>query len=204
MAFVDLTDLSAQTSEPGMPDYGVLQKPVLGGGRIGKVDRLGGGHTLTFAIAPQDMEPDGRKLVARCQMAKRLGVILRLSQVGFDVGAPMRADGTPITVSSATAGGLSVPITGAAPGYAIRLGQAFNINRNGHRYLYFAGAQTVLNASGAGIVTLTAPLRTKLLGGEQVQLVKPVIEGWIEGDNFSWPIDMQRTVGLQFNVVERA
>mgnify|MGYP000020522493 CR=1 FL=1 len=35
-------------------------------------------------------------------------------------------------------------------------------------------------------------------------LAKPVIEGWIEGDNFNWPIDMQRTVGLKFDVVERA
>jgi hypothetical protein len=37
-----------------------------------------------------------------------------------------------------------------------------------------------------------------------VRLVKPVIEGWIEGDNFNWPIDMQRTTGLTFDVVERA
>lgn len=204
MAFVDLTDVECQLAEPGMPDYGVLQKPVLGGGRISKVNRLGGGHILSYTVPPKDMEPDGRKLVARCQMAKRLGVVLPVPQVEFDVGAPMRADGTPVTISAATAGGLSVPITGLSPSYAIKMGQAFNILRNGHRYLYFAGAATVTDVNGAGLINLTAPLRSKLLGGETVTIVKPVIEGWIEGDNFSWPIDMQRTTGLQFNVVERA
>lgn len=203
MAFVDLTDVECQLVEPGMPDYGILQKPTRGG-RINKIDCIGGGFTLSYTVPPKFMEPDGRKLVARCQMAKRNGVILEVPQVEFDVGAPMRGDGTPITVTAATAGGLSVPITGAAAGYAIRLGQAFNVTRNGHRYLYFAGAETILNGAGAGIVTLTAPLRSKLLGGEAVKIVDPVIEGWIEGDNFSWPIDMQRTVGLKFDVVEKA
>ncbi|KMS54724.1 hypothetical protein [Sphingobium cupriresistens] len=199
MAFIDLTDVECQLAEPGMQDFGVLQKPVLGGS-INKVDRLGGGHVLSYTVPPKAMEPDGRRLVARCQMAKRYGVILEVPQVDFKVGTP----GLAITVASAVAGGRYVQITGATPRYAVRMGQALNITRNGHRYLYFTAAQVVLNGSGAGQVELTRPLRTKLLGTEAVNLAKPVIEGWIEGDNFSWPISMQRTTGLQFDVVERA
>ena len=71
-------------------------------------------------------------------------------------------------------------------------------------FFLFAAAQAVLDGAGAGTIELTRPLRTKLVGGEAVNLAKPVIEGWIEGDNFNWPIDMQRTVGLKFDVVERA
>ena len=204
MAFVDLTDLRCQIAEPGMPDYGALQKPVLGGGRISKVDRLGGGHTIKYTVPPEMMEPDGRRLVARCQMAKRYGAIFEIPQVEFEVGPVMRADGTAITVLAAVTGGRTVHITGAAPRYAIRQGQALNIARNGHRYLYFAAEQVALDADGAGELLLTGPLRSKLLGGEVVELRRPVIEGWIEGDNFSWPIDVQRTVGLSFDVVERA
>ena len=199
MAFVDLTDVECQLAEPGMPDFGVLQKPVLGG-PINKIDRLGGGHTLSYTVPPKMMEPDGRRLVARCQMAKRYGVVLEVPQVEFDVGTP----GVGITIAGAVAGGRYAQITGATPRYAVRMGQALNIKRNGHRYLYFAAAQAVLDGAGAGTIELTRPLRTKLVGGEAVNLAKPVIEGWIEGDNFNWPIDMQRTVGLKFDVVERA
>ena len=199
MAFVDLTDVECQLAEPGMPDFGVLQKPVLGG-KINKVDRLGGGHTLSYTVPPKMMEPDGRRLVARCQMAKRYGVVLEVPQVEFDVGAP----GFDTMVAASAAGGRYVHITGATPRYAVRMGQAFNITRNGHRYLYFAFSQVILDEAGAGTIELTAPLRTKLVGSEPVRLVKPVIEGWIEGDNFNWPIDMQRTTGLTFDVVERA
>lgn len=199
MAFVDLTDLRIQAPEPSMPDYGVMQTPVLGG-RTNRIGRLGGGHMLKLTLPPEDMEPDGRKIVARLQMAKEYGGIVAWPQVDFPVGTP----GAAITVSSAVAGGRYVQITGATPRYAIRMGQALNITRNGHRYLYFAGAQTILNASGAGTVTLTRPLRTKLLGAEAVNLAKPVIEGWITGDNFGWPIDEQRNVGLSFDLMERA
>ncbi|MGW8202975.1 hypothetical protein ACWGM0_10560 [Sphingomonas bisphenolicum] len=199
MAFIDLTDVECQLATPALLDYGVLQKPVLGG-PINKVDRLGGGHTLSYTVPPKAVEPDGRRLVARCQMAKRYGVILEVPQVDFKVGAP----GVGISIASAVAGGRYVDITGATPRYAIRMGQALNITRNGHRYLYFTSEQVILNGAGAGQIALTRPLRTKLLGAEPVNLARPVIEGWIEGDNFSWPIDMQRTVGLKFDVVERA
>lgn len=205
MAFnpVDLRDIRVQLAEPGMPDPGVLQQPVMGG-FTNRIGRLGGGHTAKFTLPPERMEPDGRKLVALGQMAKEYGALFEYPQVDFDVGAPMRADGTPITIVGAHAGGRTVQIADASPGYAVKLGQAFNIERGGLPYLYFAGAETILDDNGAGLLTLTRPLRRKLLGGEPVEIRRPVIAGWIVGDNFSWPIDMQRTVGLTFDVLERA
>lgn len=200
MAFIDLTDLKCQLAEPAMQDYGALQKPVLGGGKISKVGRLGGGHRLKYTLPPERMEPGGRRIVARCMSAKEYGAIFEVPQVEFDVGAP----GTGVTIDGAVAGGLTVPFTGGTPHYAVKQGQAFNIARNGHRYLYFAGAETILDAAGEGEITLARPLRSKLLGGEAVELIRPVIEGWIEGDNFGWPIDMQRTIGLTFDILERA
>ncbi|MGE4321921.1 MAG: hypothetical protein AB7E60_02705 [Sphingobium sp.] len=199
MAFEDLTDLKCQVPEPSMPDYGVLQSPVLNG-PSNKIDRLGGGFLIKYSLPPEMMEPDGRRIVARCMLAKRFGAILAYPQVEFAVGTP----GNVITVAGAHDGGMAVAITGATPDYAVRLGQALNIIRHGHPYLYFAARQVVLDGSGAGSIPLTTPLRTKLLGAEPVNLVRPVIAGWITGDNFSWPIDMQRTVGLSFDLQERA
>lgn len=200
MAFIDLTDLKCQLAEPAMPDYGSLQTPILGGGKISKVDRIGGGYLLKYTLPPERMEPNGRNIVARCQMAKRQGAIFEVPQVEFSIGTP----GTGATVFGAIAGGMTLPITGAAPGYVVRQFQALNITRNGHRYLYFAAQNTTLDGVGSGTIYLTSPLRSKLLGGEAVNLADPVIEGWIQGDNFSWPIDMQRTIGLTFDILERA
>ncbi|WP_234831469.1 hypothetical protein [Sphingobium yanoikuyae] len=201
MAFdpVDLRDIKVQIAEPGMPDPGVLQQPVMGG-FTNRIGRLGGGHTAKFTLPPERMEPDGRKLVALAQMAKEYGALFEYPQVDFVVGTP----GNGISISGAHAGGRFVAITGATPRYVIRQGQAFNVERVGHPYLYFAAAQTILDDNGAGIVPITRPLRRKLFGGEAVEIRRPVIAGWIVGDNFSWPIDMQRTVGLVFDVLERA
>lgn len=195
---IDLTDIKFQAAEPGMPDYGVLQEPILGGITT-KIDRIGGGFTMQCTLPPEAMEPDGRRLIARCQMAKRQGAQLEYPQVDFNVGSP----GAP-TVNGAVAGGMTLPITGATPNYAVRPGQALNIVKAGRTYLYFAAQQTILNGSGAGSIVLTTMLRTQLAGGEAVGLKRPIIEGWIRGENFSWPIDVIRTVGLSFDLVERA
>jgi hypothetical protein len=196
---IDLTDIKMQSADGALPDFGALQIPVLGG-PVSKVDRLGGGFLLKFATPPMRMEPDGRKFIARCQRAKRQGVIVEIPQPDLVIGAP----GAGITIQGATSGGYSVAATGAAAGYVVREGQALNIAKNGHRYLYYAAADVALNGSGAGTIALTSPLRTHLVGGEAVNLAAPVMEGWMQGDNFGWAMQLTRTVSLEFEVLERA
>lgn len=196
---IDLTAIHMQSAEVAAPDYSSLQIPILGG-RTAKVDRLGGGFLLKFTTPPMPMAGDGRKFAARCQRAKRQGIIVEIPQPDLVIGAP----GTGITVQSATSGGYNVAITGAAVGYVVREGQALNIAKNGHRYLYYAAADLTLNGSGAGTLSLTSPLRTQLAGTEAINLAAPVIEGWMQGDNFAWAIGSNRTVSLEFEVLERA
>ncbi|SEI68055.1 hypothetical protein SAMN05518849_101537 [Sphingobium sp. AP50] len=196
---IDMTDVRMQSSEEVMLDYGVFQKTTLGG-PISRVDRLGGGFGYRFSTPPMPVEPDSRIFTARCHMAKRKGIIVRLPQPGLIIGAP----GASITVQGASTGGEEVAITGAAAGYVVRQHQALNITKNGHRYLYFAAASVTLNGSGAGTVLLTTPLRTKLAGAEAINLAAPVIEGWMQGDNFTRAIPVDRKVVLQFDVLERA
>jgi len=196
---IDLTAIAMRRAEPAMPDYGVLQTPSLGGA-VTRIDRLGGGFTLQFTTPPMPIEPDARELAADCQLGKRKGVILSVPQVDFAVGAP----GSGVSVNGAHAGGESLSITGAGEHYAIRKGQALNVTRNGHPYLYYAAAAVTLNGSGAGTVLLTTPLRTQLAGGEAVELAAPKFAGWIQGEVFSLPIEENRTVTLSFDVLEAA
>jgi len=195
---VDLTDIKCQLAMPGMADYSTLQVPEHGG-PIFKVDRLGGGFRIEFHLPPENVEPEGRRLIARFQKAKRFGAVIEYPQVDFRVGAP----GDP-TVDGGIAGGMMMPVTGGLPKYAVRQGQALNVVKASRSYLYFADAQTILDASGAGELALTTPLRTQLAGGEGVNLRRPIMEGWILGDNFDWPIDRIRMVGLSFTLQERA
>lgn len=195
---IDLTDLEFRATAPAMPDPGVLQEPV-SKGVISKLSRIGGGFRIGIILPAKKFEPHGRRIIARMQMAKLQGAIIRYSQPCFNVGGP----GSP-TVDGAVAGGMTLPITGATPNYAVVQGQALNVTKSSRTYLYFAGAQVILDASGDGEIPLTTPLRTQLAGGEAVNLGQPCIEGWIEGDNFEWPIDELRMVGLSFTVKERA
>lgn len=194
---IDLTDIPFQTMEPMMPDSGVVQKSQLGGASF-KLNRIGGGLTVTAQLPPMRMEPDGRRLVARLQLAKRQGLQIAYLQVAFNIGSP----GDP-TVDGAVVGGMTLPITGAQPHYEIAQGQALNVTKASRPYLYFAAEAVALDEAGAGEVPLTTPLRTQLVGGEAVELKRPVIEGWLTSD-VNWPIEMDSTTGLSITVEERA
>lgn len=194
---IDLTDINFRAVEPSMPENGVLQKPVRNG-VTSRVNWIGSGFAGALVLPPMRMEPDGRKLIARLQQAKFAGATIAYPQVDFDVGAP----GLP-TVDGAHAGGTTLSVTGATPGYAVRQGQALNVTKSSRTYLYFAAAQAVLDGGGAGDVTLTTPLRTQLAGGEAVGLAQPVMECWITSEVI-WPINVDRTTGLTISVEERA
>lgn len=196
---IDLTDARQQVSAPSLIDYGTELTPFLGGVSQ-RLDRLGSRHAIKVDMPPMRIEAEGRRWIARLVRAKQEGGIVEYPQVGFDVGAP----GYGVTVATATAGGRTLPVTGANPHYAVREGQALTVTSGGRGYFYIATAQTILDASGAGDVVLDVPLRAAAAVGDVVNLVAPTIEGWIEGDGFGWTLDTSRTVGLSFTVRERA
>lgn len=195
---IDLTGLKCSGADVTMMDWGANLDPVLGGVSQ-RISRLGTRFAIDFTTPLMRVEADGRKAITLLQQAKRDVARVEYPQAGFKVGSP----GSPV-VSGAHTGGTSLTITGATPNYAIKIGQALNITVADRAYLYFAAEAVALNGSGAGVVTLTTPMRTHLAGGEAVTLNKPVVEGFIDGDSFAWTIQLAQTVGLQFRVTERA
>lgn len=195
---IDLTDLRCNAATPKLLDWAALMEPALGG-VTQRVGRLGSRFGIEFGTPAMYIEAEGRRWIARLQRAQREGARVAFPQVDFDVGSP----GAP-TVNGAHTGGMSLSVTGASPHYGVREGQALNLTVSGRMYLYFAAETAILDASGAGTILLTTPMRTFLAGGEVVGLAKPVIEGWLDGTERSWTLDLARTVGLQFTVTERA
>jgi hypothetical protein len=199
---IDLTYARQRCPAPSLIDNGSELTPFLGGVSQ-RLDRGGSRHSVKVTFPTMPIEPDGRRWISRLVRAKQEGGIVAFPQVNFDVGAP----GSP-NVATATGGGRSLPITGGTPGYAIREGQALTLTSGGRGYFYLAAAQTILDASGAGTITLDVPLRLAAAVGDSVNLARPTIEGWISGDGgdtgFGWTVGDNRTVALAFTVTERA
>lgn len=195
---IDLSDLRCNEAAPTLLDWAALMEPALGG-VTQRVGRLGSRFSIQYNTPITKIEAEGRRWIARLQRAQREGGRVEFPQLDFDVGAP----GSP-TVSGSHTGGMTLNVTGATPHYGIREGQALNLTASGRVYLYFAADTAILDATGSGTIMLTTPMRTYLTGGEAVELAKPMIEGWLDGTERSWTIDLARTVGLQFTITERA
>ncbi|MED5546132.1 MAG: hypothetical protein VYD90_12855 [Pseudomonadota bacterium] len=195
---IDLTDLKCSVADPTMLEWAALMEPALGG-VTQKVARVGTRFSLDFETPDMEYESAGRRTSARLQRAQREGGRVRIRQPGFKVGSP----GAPL-VSGAHSGGMTLLIEGATPRYAVREGQALNLIVNGRYYLYFASAPALLDGSGAGEIGLTTPMRKHMTGGENVELAKPCIEGWLSGNNLSWQPRTDGNINFAFSVAERA
>lgn len=175
-----------------------MHEPPLGG-ITQRVGRLGSRFSIEFSTPAMLVESEGRRAIALLQQAQRLGGRVLYPQVEFSVGAP----GAPVVAGIHT-GGTTLAVTGATPRYAIRAGQALNLTVSSRSYLYFAADNVMLDGAGTGSVPLTTPMRTHLAGGGAVNLAAPVVEGWLDGSERSWTLELARTVGLKFTITERA
>jgi hypothetical protein len=176
--------------------FGGELTPVLGG-PIQRIDRLGSRFALDINLPPMRVEPDGRRMIAKLLRAKQEGARVAVPQVEFDVSAP----GTPL-VDGAVPGGSSLPIKGLTASYAIKEGQWIAVIHGGRRYVHMVEQQVIADASGDATVTITPMLRTSLSDGDTIEIGKPMIEGWITGNEWAWSLEMARTVGLSFSVIE--
>lgn len=198
MSMIDLTDARVADASLRLIDNGGELDPVLGGPSQ-RLDRLGTRYALDIRVPYWRIEPDGRRWASRLRRAKQLGARFAVPQVEFNVGAP----GSPV-VAETTAGGIYLPISGGQRGYAIREGQALNIETASRSYLYFAAAQTILDGDGAGVIELETMIRKGPALGDTINLAKPYIEGWIEGDELAIAYEPTRCVAFEFSIRERA
>lgn len=195
---IDLTALRISGDAIVPLEFGGLQPSALGGS-VSRVSRMGDRYAASVSTPAMAIEPDARRWSAKLQRARRLGGIVRIHQPGLNVGAP----GLPV-VSTVTAGGRFIPIKGLTPHYAIREGQWLNYtDAAGRIYLDQVVTQVIADVSGAALVEIQNLLRTDLTVGRTLNLAKPCIEGWIEGD-FSIARTVDRITSFSFTISEKA
>lgn len=194
---IDLTGLPIAASSPQLREFGGLLTPALGG-PVQRIDRLGTRWAWSFQTAPMRIEPTGRDWAARIVQAKREGARLKVSQPDLAPGAI----GDTFVADNVTAGRV-VTIGGLSPAYILERGRWLSFTTGGRSYLDQVRSDAVANAGGIAVVTIQHLLRAPLVSGDDVEVVAPRIEGWI--DDFSqWALDDSRTTSFSFTIAEAA
>lgn len=195
---IELPDSPAPNGvSPTLIDYGLILRPALGGA-VQRVDRAGSRFRAEVSFPP--MRPDtARRFISRLLDAKREGLRIEYPLLGVSQGIP----GTPV-VDGAGQTGTTLAVRGLTPRYAFKEGFWLSIVKAGQHYLHNCRSNAVAGGDGATTVTITPPLRTDFPDGAAIHLAKPMIEGLIDGNEWSWSIPVERLIALQVTIEEAA
>jgi len=194
---IDLPDYpSPANAAPALVDFGAFLTPSLGG-PVQRVERMGSRFKIAVTMPPMLNPKLGRQWVARLIRGKQEGARMAWPLQGFDPGNP-----GDIKVASAGAAGRSLPVKAATPNYIFREGQFFSVVVTGRHFLYMVTAETIASATG----TATLPIEPMLRVSPPVDAVcwfgKPMVEGFIQGQEFAWEMALANFVGMGFELAE--
>lgn len=182
---------------PAMMDFGFLQRTGAGG-ETTRIDRMGSRYRVGFTFGP--FYPAlGNIMVSRLLAAKSEGIRLPYPLLE-NQGAP----GTPLVDGAGQSGG-TLLLKGLTPGYVCREGYWLSIvDENGRHYLHNVKTGGRATAGGALTIGITPILRWPYLNNAVVHLAKPMVEGWVDGDEWSWRLSVDRVIPIEFSVEEAA
>jgi hypothetical protein len=115
----------------------------------------------------------------------------------FDPGLPGN-----VLVNGGSQAGSTLNVDGATPNYVFREGQPFSILTGGKHYLYFVTTETAANGSGVAALPISPMLRKAPADNSPCHFGKPMIEGFIMGEEWRWEMSLERLISIQFDIVE--
>lgn len=181
--------------QPAFIDYGIFQRGAAGG-PTRRVDVPGGRYRVGFTYGPYTMER-GAALITRLIAGKQEGVEVALPLLRSQ-GLP----GSPV-VDGAGQSGKTLDIRGLNAGYICKEGYWLSIsNAAGRRYLHNVKTGGTADGSGLLTVTLNEGLRHAFADGAVINLAKPTIQGFVEGQEWQWQIAADRLVPIEFAIEE--
>jgi hypothetical protein len=181
---------------PGYVDFGGFLTPALGG-RVQRIDRMGNRFKMAFTFPPFKAADLGRIVVSRLIRAKTEGIRLDVPMLGFKPGAV----GYPL-VDGAGQSGRTLTADGFTPHYAIREGQWFNHIQGDDCLLYNMDAAVMADASGEAELDLSPMLRIEPADNDVLNFAKPMIQGYVLGEEWRWEWNLAHHVGIEFEVEE--
>jgi hypothetical protein len=194
---IDLPETPAPMGgQASILDFGAILAPPLGG-PLQKVERLGSRFKVSFQMPPMRGD-DGRAWLSALLRGKREGARIKFPLLDFDPGAP----GSPL-VNGASQAGLLLDVDGATANYVFRNGQPFSIFTGSRHYLHFVTAETIANSSGvAADLPIFPALRKSPADNSPLYFHKPMVEGFILGDEWGWQMALDHNLGFQFEIME--
>jgi hypothetical protein len=186
-------------AQPIYQDFGGFLVPGLGG-EVQRIDRMGNRFGISVTFPPVVGKQRGRILVSRLIRGKTEGVRLEYPLLDFAPGQP----GT-VVVDGAGQSGRTLLVRGAEAGYAFREGQPFSIeNADGRHYLHFVDEETIADGSGDAELPISPMLRYEFADGDTCHFAKPMIEGFIMGEEWRWQMSVERFMYVECEIMERA
>lgn len=184
--------------EPSLIDFGITLRPSTAA-EVLRVDRKGSRFRLMVSHPP--MKPELSKImVSRLIRAKREGLRIAFPLIGVDQGSP----GSPV-VNGANPIGHTLPVRGLTPGYQGKEGFWLSIeDQNGRHYLHNVAADFTANGAGNANIPISPAIRWPFPDGSAVHLSKPMVQGFVEGEAWSWQIPLNKLIAVQYPLEEAA
>ena len=182
---------------PRLLDFGGFLEPGLGG-ETQRLNRQGNRYGVAITLPPLESAREGRIWVSRLIRGKSEGARIDYPLLDFDPGVPGA-----FLVDGAGQSGRVLHLRGGTPHYAFKEGQPFSLEIAGQHFLYFLDQQAIADGAGSAAIQFSPMLRKQPPDGAALHLSKPMIEGYIMGDELSWQLAVDRTIGLSFEIHER-
>jgi hypothetical protein len=180
---------------PFLVDYGGVLRSAIGGASQ-KIDRLGTRFRVELTYPPL-FGNDGRIFVSRLIRAKREGLRIEYPLLSVNQGAP----GSPVVNGSGQTG-FTLAVRGLTPSYAGKEGYWLSIVRSGQHYLHNVTADFTANSSGVATLSIFPALRVPFLDGDVVHLAKPMVQGFVDGDEIGWQMSLAHHVNFSVAIEE--
>lgn len=167
-----------------------------------RVDRLGNHYRIAMTLPPLDDEDGARVVVSRLIRAKRKGLRVPYPLLSVD----QSGCGTGVVVDGAGQTGGSIRVRGLPPYAIVREGFWVSIeSSSGQHYLHNVGADAAAGIDGRATLSVDdTMLRRSFADGARVHLVRPMIEGLIDGSEQDWELAVDHNTRIEFTIEEAA
>lgn len=190
---IELPDFAAAGSAvPVFMDAGFTQRGVQS---LARIDRKGSRYKMACTYGPYAPE-QGRIMVSRLIAAKQEGL-----RIEFPLLHSQGSPGSPLTVGAVSTG-KTLALDGMTPGYTCKEGYWLSLVKSGRHYLHSVRTGGKAAADGTLTITLNEMIRDSFADNTVVHLAKPMVEGFVEGDEWSWNLAVDRVIPIEFALEE--
>lgn len=195
VVFLPSIPQGSQTDYKFIPNMMDL-KPTMGGPtqRIGRL-----GDRYSVAVTARSMTySQGLAFIASLNQGFSDSVVATLPQSD---SAYFGSPGTPV-INGGSQSGKTIIMRGFSAGYVAQNGQMFSISSNGFHCLYQVTSTETADSFGNLTLPINPMLKIPPNDGDTCEFATPKIQGFLDGNQQAWTLNMAQGVGLNFSITE--